>query len=137
MAHIDAAQFADRFVSVVLGGHGFPKRDLDRHILFISATLGLDPQRRYTEAELNAELIRWTACFGSSIDLDHVSLRRFLVDERYVRRDSAGSWYELATTSWPYTFDPAIKALDLEALLDEARRDRELRKQRYLGKGER
>jgi hypothetical protein len=134
MAHIDASQFKDRFVSVILGGQGFPKKDLDRHILFISATLGLDPQRRYTEREFNDELRKWTTRFGSPVNLDHVSLRRFLVDEHYVWRDSAGQSYQLTTTGWPYTFDPSIKALDLEALIDEARAARELKKQQYMSR---
>lgn len=134
MAHIDASQFKNRFVSVILGGQGLPKKDLDRHILFLSATLGLDPGRRYTEREFNDELRTWTMRFGSPVNLDHVSLRRFLVDEHYVQRDSAGQSYELTTTGWPYTFDTSIRALDLEALIDEAMAARELKKQQYLSR---
>ena len=134
MAHIDASQLKNRFVSMILGGQGFPKKDLDRHILFLSATLGLDPGRRYTERELNEELRKWTARFGTPVSLDHVTLRRFLVDEHYVQRDSAGQSYELTTTGWPYTFDPSVKALDLEALIDEERAARELKKQQYMSR---
>jgi hypothetical protein len=65
-------------------------KHIDRHILFISATLGLEPQRRYSESELNDELRKWTARFGRGVNLDHVSLRRFLVDEHYIRRDTTG-----------------------------------------------
>jgi hypothetical protein len=132
MAHIDTSQFKNRFVAMILGGQGFPKKDLDRHILFLSAILGLDPERRYTERELNDELRKWTTRFGIPVNLDHVSLRRFLVDEHYIRRDSAGQSYELTTTGWPYTFDPSIKALDLEALIDEVRAARELKKQQFV-----
>jgi hypothetical protein len=63
-----------------------------------------------------------------------VSLHRFLVDEHYVRRDNAGQSYELTTTGWPYTFDPSIAALDLEALIEEARAARDLKKQQYMSK---
>ena len=132
MAHIDTSQFKNRFAPMILNGQGFPKKALDRHILFISATLGLDPQRRYTERELNDELRTWTMCFGNPVNLDHMSLRRFLVDDHCVHRDSAGQSYRLATTGWPYTFDPSTRALDLEALIDEARAARELKKQQYL-----
>ena len=134
MAHIDTSQFKNRFVAMILGGQGFPKKDLDRHILFLSAILGLDPERRYTEQELNDELRKWTTRFGIPVNLDHVSLRRFLVDEHYVWRDSAGQSYELTTTGWPYTFDPSIRALDLEALIDEGRAARELKKQQYMSR---
>lgn len=134
MSQIEASQFKERFVSLIMGGQGFPKKHLDRHILFISAALGLQTQRQYTESELNEELRTWAARFGSPVNLDHVSLRRYLVDEGYLRRDSAGKSYELATTGWPYTFDLSIQTLDLEALIDEARAARELRKQQYMGK---
>jgi len=133
MSHIDDAQFKNRFVSLIVGGQGLPKKPLDRHILFISAALGLEPQRQYTESELNIELRKWTSRFGDPVNLDHVTLRRFLVDEGYLSRDTAGTSYEL-TTGWPYTFDPSIKVLDLDALIEEARAARELRKQQYTGK---
>jgi hypothetical protein len=83
---------------------------------------------------LDDELRKWTTRFGSSVNLDHVSLRRFLVDEHYVQRDSAGQSYRLKTTDWPYTFDPSIRALDLEALIDEGRAARELKKQQYMSR---
>jgi hypothetical protein len=108
-----------------------PRDYVQRHILFISAALGLDPQRQYSESELNEELRRWTARFGSPVNLDHVTLRRSLVDEGYLNRDTAGKSCDL-TTEWPYTFDPSIKTPDLEALITEARVARELEKQQYL-----
>ena len=136
MSQIETSQFKNRFVSLIMGGQGFPKKHVDRHILFISAALGLEPQRQYTESELNDELRKWTARFGSPVNLDHVTLRRFLVDEGYIRRDTAGGSYELATTDWPYTFDQSIKTLDLEGLIDEARTARELKKQQHMRKAE-
>lgn len=134
MSDMEASQFKSRFVSLILGKQGFPKKPLDRHVLFISATLGLEFHREYTESELNDKLRTWTARFGDAVDLDHVSLRRYLVDEGYLRRDTAGRSYELTTTGWPYTLDPSIGALDLEAVVAEARAARELRKQQHLDK---
>ena len=134
MSHIEATQFKNRFVSLIVGGQGFPKKQLDRHVLFISATLGLEAHRRYTESELNDELRKWTARFGDAVRLDHVTLRRYLVDEHYIRRDSAGSSYELATTDLPYTVDPPIAVPDLETWVEEGQRLRELKRQQYLGK---
>lgn len=134
MAHIEVTQFKQRFAAMILGAQGLPKKELDRHILFLSTALELEPRRQYNEGELNDELRRWTAHFGEPVGLDHVSLRRFLVDEGYLGRDSAGKSYELAATGWPCTFDPSIRDLDLEALVDEARTARELRKQQYLRK---
>lgn len=134
MSHITASQFKNRFVSLILGGRDLPKKRIDRHILFISSTLGLEANRQYTERELNDELRKWTTLFGSNYNLDYVSLRRSLVDEQYIRRDAAGGSYELATTNLPYTFDRSIETLDLEELINEARTARELKKRQYLSK---
>ena len=137
MSHIEASEFQRRFASLIIGGRDFPKKHLDRHILLISATLMLEPQRQYSESELNAELSRWAARFGSQMNLDYATLRRYLVDERYIKRDTAGEVYELVTKGLPYTFDRSIETLDLEALIEEERAARDLRKQKYMRKTER
>ena len=136
MSHITASQFKDRFAALILGGRDLPKKRFDRHILFISATLGLHPHRQYSESELNGELQEWSTLFGGNFGLDYVSLRRYLVDEQYIRRDSAGRSYELVTTDLPCTFDRSIERLDLEELITEARKARELKKQQHMKKSE-
>ena len=135
MPHITEAQFTDRFASLVLGGRELPKKQLDRHILLISSILKLEPGRRYSENELNDELRTWTSRFGGPFGLDHVTLRRYLVDEKYLARDPAGGTYELAPDGLPYTFDPALRALDLDQLVSAAKQARELKKQQYLKGG--
>jgi hypothetical protein len=132
MSHISHSQFTGRFISLILGGRVLPKKHLDRHILFISSVLRLDPKKQYSESELNDELRKWTSHFGDNFGLDHVTLRRFLIDEKYIKRDAAGMSYELETADLPYTFDPSIKSLDLEELINEARIEREKKKQHYM-----
>ena len=132
MSHLTASQFTDRFASLVLAGRELPKKHLDRHILFISAILKLEPGRPYSEKEINEELQVWIIRFGRNFGLDHVTLRRYLVDEKYLARDAAGGTYQLATEGLPYTFDVSIRELDLEKLVAEARQARELKKQQYL-----
>jgi hypothetical protein len=132
MVHITALQFADRCVALILSGRELPKKHLDRHILLISSVLKLEPGRRYPEKEINEQLQIWVIHFGRSFDLDHVTLRRYLVDEKYLVRDSAGGTYLLATEGLPYTFDESIRELDLVKLVDDARQARELKKQQYL-----
>lgn len=128
MAHISEAQFAERFVAVILGHQDLPKRRLDMHILLTSVVLGLDPARRYSERDLNEELQKWVRRFGEGIGLDHVTLRRLLVDSRYLERDSSGASYRLKAGNPAYTFDPTVRALDLDRLIDEAVRQRAQRK---------
>ena len=135
MSHITESQFTDRFVSLVLGSRELPKKHLDRHILFISSILKLEPTQQYSEKELNEALQIWIIPFGRSFALDHVTLRRYLIDEKYLTRDSAGGTYELAEAGLPYTFDESIRKLDLEKLVSEAKQARELKKQQYLKGG--
>ena len=132
MSHLTEAQFTDRFAALILSGRELPKKLQDRHILFISAILKLEPGRRYTESELNDELRVWAVRFGGSFGLDHAALRRYLVDEKYLVRDPAGGTYELATTDLPYSVDQSLKGLDLEVLIAAAKQARELKKQQYL-----
>jgi len=132
MAHITHDQFVNRFTSLILGGRDLPKKEQDLHILFISAILNLNANREYSEAEINDELRQWTAQFGTNFGLDHVTLRRYLIDARYIQRDVAGNAYQLNLSDLPFTYDNTLKNLDLGKLLEDARREREERKQRYL-----
>ncbi len=133
MTHITDAQFRERFVALYFAGQDLPKKPLDRQIVLISALLGLDRQRKYSEGELNGELQKWVIQFGRRYSLDHVTLRRYLIDEKYLVRDSAGGAYErIAGEASPYTFDATLEHLNLEALIADAKAARELKKQQYL-----
>ena len=132
MPEITAAQFSNRFVALVLSARDLPKRALDFNILLYSSVLGLDPGRLYSEGELNAELQRWILEFGGGFGLDHVTLRRFLIDDRYLRRDPAGRAYQLDAAGPRFSYDPAIRSLDLQRLVVEARQERARRKQQHL-----
>ena len=133
MTHITDAQFRERFVALYFAWQDLPKKPLDRQIVLISALLGLDRQHQYSEGELNGELQKWVIQFGRRYSLDHVTLRRYLIDEKYLVRDSAGGVYELAAReTLPYTFDVTLDHLDLETLIAEAKAARELKKQQYL-----
>ena len=131
MPHITEAQFTDRFVALTLSSHELPKKLLDRHIVLISTILKIEPGRAYTEKEINEALQVWVLHFGRTFAVDHVSLRRYLIDEKYLIRQPAGGTYELAA-GMPYTFDESIRDLDLEKLVDDAKQARELKKQQYL-----
>jgi len=132
MTHITEEQFKNRFSSLILGARDLPKKTLDLHILFISATLNLDPHKGYSEAELNEQLHAWSDQFGGNFALDHVTLRRYLIDAGYLQRDAAGNVYQLNKHAAPFTFDDSLANIDLGKLVDDARREREERKRRYM-----
>ena len=128
MIQITLAQFLSRFATLVMNGNGIPNKREDRHILFVSAIMRLESGRAYSERQLNEALREWSDRYGVKVALDHVTLRRFLVDEGYVARDAAGTTYTLTGDGFPRTVDPLICTLNLDALVDDARRAREQRK---------
>ena len=132
LSHITEQQFIEIFVSLVTRKSILPRKRLYRHILFIGFISTVDPGRSYTEKEFNLLLRGWTGSFGDHFGLDHVTLRRFLVDERYMERDAAGSSYQLLSKEPRFTYDRSIEQLDLQGLIDTARRDKAERRQRYL-----
>jgi hypothetical protein len=89
-----------------------------------------------TEAEVNAALKAWLAGPGAMLDIDHVELRRWLVDSRLWTRDGYGRAYERATP--PPALAPIVAALaqvDLAAEAEAARRtlaeDRAVRRENH------
>jgi hypothetical protein len=128
MPDITLPQFTTRFVSLILDARDVPKKPSDLRILLLSSILRLDPGSACSESELNDALQRWVLEFGGDLGLDHVSLRRALVDEGFVRRDPAGVVYHIEAEPRGASYDPAIRTLDLEQLIRDAKDDRERRK---------
>ena len=133
---ITAEEFEKRLTALCLSGvtHNLPKKQRDRHILFRSVTHTLDPARQYSEPELNAALGRWLLQVG--IGVDHVTLRRHLVDERYLVRDRQGSIYEVFLEGrGEAEFEPSVANIDSYALIDQARQQVAERKLQKLSQG--
>jgi hypothetical protein len=75
---------------------GIPLQLGRRRVLLEHVVQSFEPGRNYPEQEVNAVLQTWTE--GSIVD--HVSLRRFLVDEDLLSRDSnvyrrSGGWVDV------------------------------------------
>ncbi len=134
MSEISVNDFSHRFLSIILNNTVIPKKAQDLHILLYSATLNFQPNVEYTEKEVNRQLQSWCETFGKNMGLDHVSLRRALIDERYLRRDASGTHYMLDLSDLPYQFDSQINSLDLRALLSQAIEEKERRKQEFLNR---
>lgn len=102
-----------------------PTRAADLKLLLRLAAARLQPGREYREAEVNEALRDWLGTFSVPQGIDHVSLRRSLVDFGHLQRDKAGSTYRLN----PLFRAPA--AADPAAVLDDIRRSRAERKRRH------
>jgi hypothetical protein len=97
------------------GPRRFPRRARDRAILMKSIRMQLDPMADYDEREINALLARWRDEIAPSIDVDHVTLRRLLVDYGELERTRDGARYRLGYPPRPTAFELEIDDLDLRA----------------------
>ena len=129
---ISVSEFKQRFAALTLAGGGIPKRFEDRQLLAASVVSRIEPGRVYNEREIGLVLVRWCNSFGWRFAVDHVDLRRMVVDMGLVYRNASGSEYRLIDESNAELYDPAIRELDLEQVVQEAKDERERRKREYL-----
>ena len=127
--------FQQRLTELCLRGGptGFPRKRRDRHILLKSVALTLDKRSEYTEPEVNTKLRLWLQDVGAPFHLDHVDLRRYLIDEEFLGRSRDGSRYWVAASSrYQLIFDPEIEEVDVSRLLSQARARLDRRKEEFL-----
>ncbi len=133
---LSAVELEERLVSICLGGPltGLPRRERDKAILLASATLWMDPESVYSEAEVNERLQEWLRDVCPSLGLDFVTLRRELVDRNYLDRDDSGRHYApgRGPISWRFAHD--VGGLDPREAIDRAITEKAERKKAYLGR---
>ena len=121
---ITVQEFEERLVKLCVrsGNKGLPRRKRDQHILLKSVVLTLDRTEEYTEKGVNQKLQWWLDEVGRSIELDHVRLRRHLVDAEYLGRSKDGSRYWVAVISRnQHLFDSEVDDLDIYGLVRQSR----------------
>ena len=126
-------QFVGRLAGLCLksGLSGFPRKSSDRHILLKSVALTLDKTKGYTAGEIDERLIFWLTNIARSIDFDHVSLRRDLVDERYLERDKRGRSYRVSAGRQGM-FAPEVEDVDVYESIGVALKLIKLRRRQYM-----
>ena len=102
----------------------WPTRPEDEQLLLLLAARRFEPRREYREAEVNQRLREWLASFVAPFGVDHVTLRRRLVDTGLLLRDAAGSSY------WTMRRVPGID-IDPARVLTEVREERAERKRQH------
>jgi len=105
---------------------GYPTRRADQELLLRLASGRFDAGRAYSEREVNDILEAWLATFCAPFGIDHVSLRRYLVDARLLARDTAGSTYRLIAPVGRVDAEPA-------QVLSDIQRERAERKRQHAG----
>jgi hypothetical protein len=116
----------------------YASRVADFNLLLAAAGRAFGAGRSYAEREVNDVLRDWLAHEGSMLAVDHVELRRWLVDCRVLARDGYGRAYTPGEPSPEIaTLVAALSGTDLRALAAYARaRDaqaREERKNKWAG----
>ena len=87
---------------------GYPTRRADEELLLRMAAARFEFGRSYREAEVNDVLRSWLETFCAPYGIDHVTMRRRLVDTRFLVRDTAGAEYHLAASGFEVSMsDPA------------------------------
>ena len=132
-AIIGVAEFSHELTRICLRtGQGFPSRLRHQHIVLGGVTLSLPADRSCTEQEINERLRAWLRDVGPGVEIDHVSLRRRLVDHGYLVRDDAGVTYRVRAQWARGLFASEVERLDPVALVAEAAAARERRKRAHL-----
>jgi len=121
---ITQAEFTERLCELFAKGRisAYPRKRRDRHILLKSIAMTLSDGKDYSEAEINEAIEAWLADMHEPRGLDHVALRRYLVDEGYVDRSRNGSRYWLIDPGpSPKWFEQNVDAVDVFKVVDEAK----------------
>ena len=100
-----------------------------RDTVLAVAAGGLVRQRPYAEREVNDVLSAWLASVRAVID--HVTLRRRMVDLGFLKRTRDGSRYYLNLGRVVATLGSAEANIDAGAIADDIVRGREARKKAY------
>ena len=132
--HITRADFAAIFPRLVQGRYLLPKKRTELQMVLLSSVLDLNPEAIYSELQINEQLREWNSRFATGLTIDHVTLRRYLVDESILQRDRFGSSYSLVSESPCFSFDASIRELDLHSLVAQSQERRAARKRTYLAR---
>jgi len=121
---IQTAEFEERLAAICLGGAGsaFPRRMRDRHILYRTIVQSLDPSQKYSEGQVNEVLQHWLLDVGTCLDIDHVTLRRYLIDEMYLFRETNGTAYMVNRAGRAVVeFEESVAAIDPATVIQSAK----------------
>lgn len=108
-----------------------PKKREDADVILALGAARLDPGRHYNEREINDLLTAWLGRFASPFGMDHVSIRRALVDGGFLRRDPTGSVYTAGEERIRQLLSPETRSIDPGEARMELDRAREAHKKAH------
>lgn len=105
-----------------------PRNSEDARLFLALAASSFDPRNAYSEAAVNEQLKEWMDGFTCPHEMDHVSLRRHLVDSHFVLRDKSGIAYRPNQAVINQVIEPAARSIQPRYLLEDVQRERKERK---------
>jgi hypothetical protein len=99
-----------------------------------SIVLILKPRKKYSEKLINKTIIEWIEKVATESYMDHVTLRRYLIDFGLLERDPAGHWYYVSESKLADLFEDSILKIDPFSLVKDFREEREARRKKWIKK---
>ncbi len=111
-----------------------PKRPADQELLVAMASSRIEAHRSFHEREVNERLRTWLETISEPFGIDHVTLRRMLVDSRILIRTSSGSTYQINVERLGEI--EAVRGIDPADILSQIQNERDLRKRQRASEGD-
>lgn len=103
------------------GRHVFPRRARDRAILLHALARSFAGSAGLSEKDVDARIQSWLLQTGRALEIDHVALRRALVDDGFLAREPQGAAYRACADYESRTpFEPGVPDVDPDAVIAEA-----------------
>ena len=128
----DSAEEGERALKRMLANGpltALPKRPQDQDLLALMAAARFTPGPANGEGEVNDVLAAWLATFSAPYGIDHVTLRRMMVDARLLTRTPSGSTYGVNGARADEI--AAVAHLVQSAMLEAVQAERERRKREH------
>ena len=105
-----------------------PKSRKDREAVMALAAASLHPRATYSEAAVNTALFEWLSGFVDAATMDHVTLRRGMVDIFMLLRDAQGRSYRTNQIVINQVIEPEARAVQPLLVMNEVVVERAERK---------
>lgn len=112
----------------------FPKHPDDLQTVLAIAAGIFHRQRPYAEAEVNDALCDWLTSVNTRL-IDHVTMRRYMVDCGFLKRTTDGSRYFLNYGKLASVLGDPVVEIDAGTIAAEINRARDARKRAYARGG--
>ncbi len=118
------SDFAKRLAQLCLGSPlvNFPNRPDDVEILLQSLSHEFELDRIYSESSIDSIIMQWKREVGRRVEIDHVNIRRRLIDDLYLQRSRDGREYTVLERPHDASVVESRQIIEAELAMRDARR---------------